>query len=56
MKGEVKINEGEVMDHLGIHKEYQEYCKGKKSYDRQTFDMWLLETYPNMLFVKRVNL
>lgn len=45
--------EDDILDHLGIAEEYKEYCKGKKSYDRQDFHLWLLETYPNMLFVKR---
>lgn len=42
-----------MYNHVDIAKEYAEYKKGKKSYDIQEFQLWLLETYPNMLFIKR---
>ena len=44
-----------LYNHIEITNEYKEYKKGKKSYEIQDFHMWLLETYPNMLFIKRDN-
>lgn len=42
-----------MYNHIEIFNEYKEYKKGKKSYEIQSFDLWLLETYPNMLYIKR---
>lgn len=42
-----------LYNHVEIFNEYKEYCKGKKSYEKQSFELWLLETYPNMLYIKR---
>jgi hypothetical protein len=44
-----------LYNHIEITNEYKEYRKGKKSYEIQDFHIWLLETYPNMLFLKRDN-
>ena len=42
-----------MYNHVEIFNEYKEYKKGKKSYEIQSFDLWLVETYPNMLYIKR---
>ena len=42
-----------MYNHVEIFNEYKEYKKGKKSYEIQAFDLWLVETYPNMLYIKR---
>ncbi len=42
-----------LYNHVEIFNEYKEYKKGKKSYEIQSFDLWLVETYPNMLYIKR---
>ena len=44
-----------LYNHIEITNEYKEYRKGKKSYEIQDFHIWLMETYPNMLFLKRDN-
>ena len=45
-----------LYNHLEIFNEYKEYCKNKKSFERDSFDIWLVQTYPNMLYIKRDNI
>lgn len=42
-----------MYNHVEIFNEYKDYCKGKKSFEKQPFELWILETYPNMLYIKR---
>lgn len=46
-------NQVKLYNHLEIANEYKEYCKGKKRFEIQSFHIWLVETYPDMLFIKR---